>query len=176
MDLTKWKEKMRIKTPEGLRAKFAEPLKAFQAGPGKAWGLLTGKASSLAGRNLGRRMARHQEHHSARYPAEKRRPMLFILGGGALLFLVLIITVLALHSGGAKKNVPVNLAAGPSIPADDLFIPTEPDFLPKFLLEREPRRSWSLEDIRPYWKSPENPALWRGEIKSAVDKLMEAVP
>ena len=68
------------------------------------------------------------------------------------------------------------MSSGPYIPPEELFIPTEPDFLPEFLLEREPRSSWSLDEIRPYWKNPGTPEFWQEEIKSAVDKLMEGVP
>ena len=106
----------------------------------------------------------------------KRRVMIFGIGGFAALFLVLIIAVLALNLGSSKGKSVQNLAAGPSIPVEDLFIPAEPDFVPQFLPEREPRRYWSLDDIRPYWKNPGNPDLWREEIKSAVDKIMEGVP
>ena len=129
----------------------------------------------------------------SRIPAEKRRPLFFAFGGLVVLFLILIFTILAANSRGPKKSAPADISAGPTIPPGDLFIPGEPDFLPGLLLEREPRRSWTLEDIRPYWKNPveasgpassgESPArresppdFWRGEVKSAVDKIMEGVP
>jgi len=59
---------------------------------------------------------------------------------------------------------------------EELFIPAEPDFVPEFIFEREKRRFWSLEDIRPYWKAPDSNDRWTEEIKSAVDKLMEGIP
>jgi len=68
------------------------------------------------------------------------------------------------------------VCAGLVLSQDDFFIPAEPDFLPEFLLERDPGHTWSIEDIRPYWKSPERTGRWQDEIKSAVDKLMEGVP
>ena len=111
-----------------------------------------------------------------RFPERKSRLMLFGFGGAAVLFLILIITILAVNLGKPKESSVPDLAAGPVIPSEELFMPAEPDFLPKFLLQREPRSSWSLGDIRPYWKSPGDPEFWRGEIKSAVDKLMEGVP
>ena len=111
-----------------------------------------------------------------RIPAEKRRPVFLALGGAVVLLVVLI--VFSANSGASKKSAPMDLSAGPVIPSEDLFIPGEPDFLPGFLLEREPRHSWSLEEIRPYWRipGPANQELWRGELKSAVDKIMESVP
>jgi hypothetical protein len=104
----------------------------------------------------------------------KKRLVLFAFGGLAVLLLVLLIAAIAFNSS-EHENVPVNMTAGPYIPTEDLFIPAEPDFLPEYLLEREPRLFWSVEDIRPYWKNPGTPELWREEIKSAVDKLMEGV-
>ena len=116
----------------------------------------------------------------------KRRLMIFGFGGFALLILIFLIAILALNAGQPKENPANSLASGPSVASEELFIPAEPDFLPKFILEREPRRFWSLEDIRPYWKSPadsaasdslqSDPERWRGEIRSAVDKLLEGVP
>ena len=128
-----------------------------------------GKIDSFAVRLL-------QSFRSGRFMAEKRRPMFFILGGLVVLLFILIIIMLAANPRGSKKSSSMDMSAGPYIPAEDLFIPSEPDFLPGFLFEREPRSSWSVEDVRPYWKSPEDPGLWREEVKSAVDKLMEGVP
>ena len=113
-------------------------------------------------------------------PEEKKRPMLIGLGGLLGLFLVLLIAALALNSGKKQSRVRESssaiMAAGLNIPQEELFIPGEPDFIPEFLLVREPRRYWSLEDIRPFWKAPQYDMRWRDEITSAVDQLMEGVP
>ena len=110
-----------------------------------------------------------------RIPEEKRRPFLIGLGGlGGIVMIILVIIILKPGRGGPDSASP--LARGFVIPQEELFIPSEPDFVPEFLLEREPRGVWLLEDIRPYWKSPEISGFWREEIKSAVDKLMEGVP
>ena len=108
--------------------------------------------------------------------AGKGRFMLFGFAGVIVLVLILIITATAAHSGKPEKSAPVSITAGPAIPTEDLFVPGEPDFLPRFIPEREPRSSWSVEDISPYWRNPEKSDIWREEIKTAVDKLMEAVP
>lgn len=115
---------------------------------------------------------------AGRFPEGKRKPLLFAAGGIAVLFLILVIGLAVSGSRTREReSAPLtNVTAGFGIPAEELFIPAEPDFLPDFLPAREPRSSWSVEDIRPYWKNPENPEFWRGEIKSAVDKLLEAVP
>jgi len=112
-----------------------------------------------------------------RFPAERKRIILFVSAGAAVFFLILIIALAATHSGGPKKNEPpMNMIAEPAIPPEELFMPGEPDFVPKFIPGREPRSSWSVEDVRPYWKIPDKSDRWREEIKSAVDKLLEAVP
>jgi len=111
-----------------------------------------------------------------RIPERKRQPLLFGLGGLIVIFLILFISVLALNSAKPGRKTSQDIAAGSTIPSEDLFIPAEPDFLPKYILEREPRSFWTLEDIRPYWKSPEKTGIWQDEIKSVVDKLMEGVP
>jgi len=109
--------------------------------------------------------------------AEKRRIVVFVSAGALALFLILIIAVVAAHSGGSEKSAPpINSTAGPAIPAGEFFMPGEPDFVPKFIPGREPRSFWSVEEIRPYWKIPDKSDRWREEIKSTVDKLMEAVP
>jgi hypothetical protein len=111
-----------------------------------------------------------------RFSEGKRRPILIGLGGMAVLFLVFVIIILAVNSRKPKANTVSGMAAGLGIPVEELFYPAEPDFLPDFIPEREPRSFWSLEDIRQYWKTPGEAALWREEIISAVDKLMEDVP
>ena len=107
-----------------------------------------------------------------RIPEEKRRP--FLIGLGGILLILLIIIIARPGRGGADSASA--MARGFTIPQEELFLPSEPDFVPKLLLERTPRRFWTLDDIRAYWKSPEISGLWREEIKSAVDKLMEGIP
>lgn len=92
------------------------------------------------------------------------------------LFLVLLLIALALNSRKPEKGAAVNVAAGPNIPPEELFIPAEPDFVPEYILEKEPRRSWSPEDVRSYWKNPQDPDFWRKEINSAAEELLKGVP
>jgi hypothetical protein len=155
-----------IMNSAGVKEKAIEPLNKFAGTlktlPGNMFIILTGKITFITDRLLNR------------FPAEKRRFILLGFGGA---FLILLITgILIANNGRQKKGASPEMNAGPVIPADELFIPGEPDFVPEYLPEREPRLSWSLEEIRPYWKSPENTELWRGEIKSAIDNLMEGVP
>lgn len=112
----------------------------------------------------------------SKFPEDKRRPILFGLAGFVALFFVLIISIPLVYSGRSRKDIAGGTTAGFAIPLEELFFPSEPDFLPDYLLVREPRSSWSIEDIRPYWREPGNAELWRNEIQSAVDKIMEGVP
>ena len=105
-------------------------------------------------------------------PKEKQKPM-FIILGVVLLFLIILIP--AANAGKSKKAAGSILPSGLSIPSDELFFPDEPDFMPEYILEREPRGFWSLEEIRRYWKVPQHTELWKNQIKSAVDNLMEGV-
>jgi hypothetical protein len=106
----------------------------------------------------------------------KRKPLFIGFGALALLFLILIIAAGISSSGKRRRASPDAVAGNLSIPTEELFIPAEPDFVPEFIFEREKRRFWSLEDIRPYWRIPDTSDRWREEIKSAVDKLMEGIP
>jgi hypothetical protein len=135
-----------------------------------------------------------------RVPEGKRKPMLFGLVGVVLLFIVIITVPVkrtpkknaspASEAGFSsstektdyvpaaekpKVSAPPAFPAGISIPTEELFFPDEPDFVPEFLLEREPRVSWSLEDIRQYWRVPFDSGSWSSAIKTTVDALMENV-
>ena len=109
-----------------------------------------------------------------RLAVEKRRPAVFVIGGAVVFFLVLVITIAALASRSPGEAAPMR--AVHLIPPEELFIPDEPDFVPDFLLEREPRHLWSIDEIRPYWRTPGNPEFWHNVIRSAVDELMENIP
>lgn len=155
-----------------IRRFFTALAEAFRGGPGRGHDASAGSSvriNSLKEAFLG-------IFKPGRFSVDKKRPLLLGLGGLAALVLILLITVLALNSGKTRKGSAVDLASGPLIPADELFIPTEPDFLPEFLLERNPRHFWSLDDINQYWKGPGNPARWRADVTEAVDKLMAGVP
>jgi hypothetical protein len=107
---------------------------------------------------------------------DKKKPLLIGIGGLAGIFLILVI-VAGISSSKKRRIIsPEAAPEGLTIAAEELFIPAEPDFTPELIFERERRRFWSLEDIRPYWRTPDSGDRWREEIKSAVDKLMEGIP
>jgi hypothetical protein len=64
------------------------------------------------------------------------------------------------------------------VDADSIFLPEEPDFLPRALLRREPSGKWSVEDAAPYWTSPADAGengLWFEKIEKTIDTLLENV-
>jgi len=64
------------------------------------------------------------------------------------------------------------------IPAEELFLPDEPDYLPGVILEREQRSSWTESDALEHWRDPLRfgEEKWRGEIEAAIDEFLERVP
>jgi len=106
-------------------------------------------------------------------PAGKKKVLLASLSG----FTVLLIIIIVVSSGGNNNDdIQDRFLSGFAIPHEELFFPDEPDFVPAFLLEREPRLSWTIDDIRLYWRSPMNNDFWRDEVRRTVDDLMDGVP
>jgi len=64
------------------------------------------------------------------------------------------------------------------IPAGELFLPEEPDFIPGVLLERSRRSSWTMENAAEHWQDPLRlgEEQWRERIEAAIDELLERVP
>ena len=150
--------------PAGLKEKVKSLLSFYSTAIKKTFARLIRRINTL------------MDPFLSRFPDDKRQPIIYGTAGLIVLVIILSVVLFAANVGKPKKNASPAMAAGPSVPAEDLFMPAEPDSLPEFLLEREPRSSWSLEDIRPYWRSPGNPEYWRDEVKTAVDEIMEGVP
>jgi len=115
----------------------------------------------------------------------RKKPALFLIAGVGIIFLTVALTVFAVGVRRSAANIAsgatANISASFPIPPEELFIPSEPDFVPDFLLEREPRNFWSIDDIRPYWRVPSNSEqvpleYWQSVLRSTVDELMERVP
>jgi hypothetical protein len=99
-----------------------------------------------------------------------------------MLFVGLAVLTLVMRRGAEETSASQNELdrsfRALSIPAEDLFLPDEPDFLPGIILEREPRGAWSSEDARQFWSNPSDgdETLWRERISSTIDELLEGVP
>ncbi|MDR2518056.1 MAG: hypothetical protein LBD13_01395 [Spirochaetaceae bacterium] len=78
----------------------------------------------------------------------------------------------------SRPQAPNDAPAPVAIPQEDFFYPDEPDFLPKVLLEREPRARWTPQDASPFWNDPagEDLGIWRDSIETVIDELLEGVP
>jgi hypothetical protein len=89
----------------------------------------------------------------AKLPAFLPLPIL-ICAGAAFLLIVFLVVFIATRSGrqdAAQASVQGS-AVDLSIPADEIFIPAEPDFVPGRLLDHEPRGAWGAEEAAPYWE------------------------
>jgi hypothetical protein len=94
--------------------------------------------------------------------------------------LLTLSVVISLGKSGAEnrslqpQRPKINLA----IPAEEFFLPDEPDFLPGVLLERERRTSWTEQDAGEYWQDPlrSGEEQWREKIETAVDEFLERIP
>jgi hypothetical protein len=115
----------------------------------------------------------------ARIPADRRIILTVAIGVPVILLLIIAGVSLVSKESSVKPEVPV--ASGVMfrrIPAEDLFIPEEPDFVPGVLLEREKREQWSVDDAMPWWQDPlkDGEQEWRDQIEKTVDEIMEKVP
>jgi hypothetical protein len=93
----------------------------------------------------------------------------------------MLITLLIHHSPNFQVNSSrklINAFKPVSIPGEELFLPDKPDFLPKILLEREPRARWTPEDAHAFWYDPlqDDAEQWRDTIEMVIDELLEGVP
>ena len=128
------------------------------------------------GQSLGAQVLSFADRILDRIPEEKRRVVILCTGG--VVFIAICLTVAALATAGSRIPVNSRGAAGPGIPAEELFYPAEPDFLPPLILERPPHQPWTIKDLELYWQDPKagNEDKWREAAKAIVDRLLEAVP
>jgi len=123
---------------------------------------------------------------SSIHPRIKINPRVVLIIAAAFLIIIVLLLVLAVVSNPKTgSNQADSLSSGAyaplereTPPADEFFLPYEPDFVPDVLLEREPKDGWTEEDARPFWTDPleGNETVWRKRIESGVDSLLEHVP
>ncbi|MDR3338405.1 MAG: hypothetical protein LBT16_14510 [Treponema sp.] len=114
-----------------------------------------------------------------------KEPRLMLLGaGGFVLILVIVVLVMVVlsRSGGrpgsmGDSDAITGLFAN-ELSGEEFFLGEEPDFLPRSLLERNRRDSWTAEDAAPFWTDPmeEGPRVYEDLMKDVVDRIMERVP
>jgi len=97
----------------------------------------------------------------------------------AVLTLSVIISM-NIHGGEKKEKEikPHESAVTVQIPAEELFLPDEPDYVPGVILGREQRSSWTDDDASEYWQDPlkYGEEQWREKVEASIDEFMEQVP
>jgi len=117
-----------------------------------------------------------------RLPPEKRKPVLMVSIGACAVLVLVFAGIPLLTRDKPDERKPAAVGNAPArqgiIPPDDLFLPSEPDFIPGVMLEREQRTVWTAADAAPLWQDPlkngEEP--WRNRIEKTIDEIMESVP
>jgi hypothetical protein len=108
----------------------------------------------------------------------KRRFALICTAAFAVILSFSVIISLVDLDSGKKSDEPEKIKINIPIPAEELFLPDEPDFLPGVLLERERRSSWTEHDADEFWQDPlkSGEEQWREKIEKAIDDFLERIP
>jgi len=111
-------------------------------------------------------------------PIDRRIILTVVIGVPVVLVLVIAGASMSSKEKSVKPEVPASNAMSRRVPAEDLFIPQEPDFVPGVILEREKRETWSVDDAMTWWQDPlkDGEQEWREQIEKTVDDIMEKVP
>jgi hypothetical protein len=115
----------------------------------------------------------------AKIPADRRIILTMAIGVPVILLLFITGTsLLVKNKFGKPKALPASSVITKRIPAEDLFLPDEPDFVPNVMLEREKRTQWTADNAMPWWQDPlkDGEQEWRDQIEKTVDEIMENVP
>jgi len=109
---------------------------------------------------------------------QKRRLILISTAGFCVLLTFTVIMSIVNRTEKRIPSEPERTKIYFPIPAEELFLPEEPDFLPGVLLDRDRRTSWSGQDAQEYWQDPlrAGEEQWREKIEAEVDELLERVP
>jgi hypothetical protein len=103
---------------------------------------------------------------------EGKRRLFLIVSGGALGVLIILVLILFTVNAGKRRQDRARSETLIAIPAEDFFLPEEPDYLPGLLFEREPEAPWTAGDAGRFWKDPgsEGGDYWREEMSRVIDK------
>ena len=110
--------------------------------------------------------------------AEQKRNFALLCTGLFVLILTISVLVSIGSNSGEAALKPESSGIFLQIPAEELFLPDEPDYIPGVLLERDRRSSWTFEDAEEYWEDPlrSGEEQWREKIEKAIDDFLERVP
>jgi len=115
----------------------------------------------------------------AKIPADRRIILTLAIGVPIILLLFIMgVSLMSKDKSVKPAALPASSAVSRRIPAEDLFLPDEPDFVPGVILEREKRTQWTADDAMPWWQDPlkDGEQEWRDQIEKTVDGIMESVP
>jgi len=115
----------------------------------------------------------------AKIPTDRRIILTMAIGVPIILLLFIIGITLTIKDKTAKPApLPASSVITKRIPAEDLFLPDEPDFVPNVMPEREKRTQWTADNAMPWWQDPlkDGEQEWRDQIEKTVDEIMEKVP
>lgn len=102
----------------------------------------------------------------------------------AIIFLGLLVLtplsiVLAIQAtkNAKTKAAPLEFKAD-TVSEEELFIPDEPDFLPKVIFEEPKRKSWDSDEAASFWTDPSDypDNEWKDRITESLDGLLERIP
>jgi hypothetical protein len=106
--------------------------------------------------------------------------LVFILAAPVLALVVFLVGLAVSASSGAADApaAGAGMFKDAPIPAGELFLPEEPDFLPSVILERRRRDAWTADDAEPYWYNPleQGEEVWRDRVEQVIDELLERIP
>jgi hypothetical protein len=102
---------------------------------------------------------------------------------GIFVFLLTLSVILSLVNNAPARSEriegePDRLIFNLPIPAGELFLPDEPDFVPGIILQRDRRTVWIEDDVTEFWQDPLRfgEEQWREKIEKAIDEFLERVP
>ncbi|MDR0683917.1 MAG: hypothetical protein LBF83_02165 [Spirochaetaceae bacterium] len=92
--------------------------------------------------------------------------------------LAIFVTAKIVLTVDSKKNTKNYVFSFDPVAPEDFFIPEEPDFLPSVMLEREQKKTWSVEDAAEFWTPPSQfpREFWLEEVSNSIDRLLEPLP
>jgi len=108
---------------------------------------------------------------------QKRRLILVCTAAFSLILTLSVIIPLAGKGKKAPEEYERTTIISP-IPAGELFIPGEPDFIPGVLPGRDRRTVWTEEDAAEHWQDPlrQGEEQWRKQIEDTIEELLERIP
>ena len=109
--------------------------------------------------------------------AVQKRQVVLALTVVFSLVLTLSVILPMLKKDNKIPSGPERIVINSPIPAGELFLPDEPDFIPGVLLERDRRTNWTEDDAAEHWQNPliHGEEQWRKRIETAIDELLERV-